>query len=752
MEEVREYYAHTSGDGLEPLMDHLEKTGKLCSSFAADFGNEEIGMFLGRVHDIGKHTEKFQKVLKHQMQKIDHAIVSGIVIFNQDKMYPDLSIRRHLAGIAASHHASLTCDDGKFYEVEDYDDPVEMAGIDPTEDKTNALKNDTEYRELIRWAKEENCLYPVHVPGAFSPDKLTTKLQQMLYARMLFSCLVDADYSATASLDNPLYVTENTREIKDYDEMLLKLSNYHENLVKHSDIHKPINILRNKVYAESAEAGKKYGPGVYTLTAPTGTAKTLALIRFALEQAKRNGQKRIFIILPYLSIISQNADVYRRIFGEDAVLENDSQTDYTERTKELADRWSSPIIVTTAVAFFETMFASRSITLRKLHQISNAVIIYDECQTLPEHLLDSTLEAVSELPRYGSTVLFSTATLPVYTYRKNLTKSWHPIELISDYDRLFSLYEKAKNTDVIFDTHNEYNAADLFKYFEKDRQVLFVFNTVKKAEEMYDEAISHIGEGHCVLLTSFMCSQHKLDTIKDIKERIASGEKLYIISTQCIEAGVDIDVPTGCREFAPLSSIIQTAGRINRNGNGHGKFLVFMHAEHTQRDFPGTDYMNASKQSRSQADQNGINIYEASSIDKYYQGLYSTKGIDVDDGELLKAINKENYLDVHKNYQMIENRKQCNIIVPYQGCKEQFDTLYKKITEDRCIITKKDMRDARRFTVSISENKDLSTCCIQLNLRNYGEIEPTNWYLMTNASFYTKRGFERNKIEDTMFI
>ncbi len=744
METNKRYYAHTYSGGKEPLEDHLKKTGDLCKVFASEFGCETLGDLLGGTHDLGKHTERFQKILDGEESKIDHAAVAAILLFHSDTLFQDKDFRRHIAGIVAAHHSKLVCDEDYFAKIEDYTDDENNLEIhtDPNDDRKRcALSSENEYREILQYAKDHGFLHKVREEEVQFCRAMTDGVEKMLIVKFLFSCLVDADYSATASVHDSSYFDRNVEQTANAEEMLKKLALYHSRFDGKEVKGHSINALRNQVYRDCAQKGIRMEPGIYTLTAPTGTAKTLALMRFALEQAKRNHQKRIIVILPFLSIIAQNAKVYKEIFGEDAVLECDSQTEYDEQVKELSDRWNSPIIITTAVTFFETMFSAKSVSLRKLHQLANAVIVYDECQTLPEKLLDATLEAVSTLPKYRSTILFSTATLPVFQYRKNL-KSWNPTEIINDTTQIFDDYRKIKRTKVEWVTDQTFTPEELISYFEKERQVLWVFNTVKKAEQMYNTLCDFKDRRCCILLTSRMCSAHKLRIIEDIKRKSQEGEELYIISTQCIEAGVDIDMPVGAREFAPLSSIIQTAGRINRNGRGEGKLLIFRHKNHGEHDYPSTDYRNASEKTFVQAQTSEIDFYSRKYLDKYYEALYHTHNFDTDDRELTKAIQKEDYRGTEEEYQFIRNEKNYNIIVPYtkNDNDRTYWTILEELKSNHMVLTSKMMKICRGITVTVRTMEGLRDCCEQLFLKNYKERKETNWWIMTEAECYQEQG------------
>lgn len=736
-----EFYAHTSKDGNELLSDHLIKTAELSKQYAAEFDNEKIGFQIGILHDVGKFTEKFQNVLKHKETKIDHAIVGAIIYFNHGNIESKF-MKRIISGIIAAHHSYLRCNKNEYNEIENYENPIELYTNDNS--KRNAVTNKKEYEEILNRVIKAGFIKKITKEDYFCTD--ISKNKKEFYTRMLMSCLVDADYTMTAEFSNSNYDGYGKKQL-DASGLICNLTKYRNEIINKSNPKVLMNRLRNKVYENCTRVGKCDSDGVYTLTAPTGTAKTLALLSFALEKAKVMNKKRIFIVLPYLSIISQNAQIYREICGENIVLEDDSITDITDNTREYADRWNMPIIITTSVKFFNTIFEYKATNLRKLHNISNSVVVFDECQTLPSNVLDSTLEIMCELPKkYHTSVLFSTATLPKYQYRKNIGNDWNPIEVIDDVDELFKQYEIAKNTIKIYDTDNEYGSKELVDRFKDSKQVLFVFNTVKKAEDMYDYLIREYSENECFILSSNMCSAHKMHTIKIIKERLEKGDSCYVASTQCIEAGVDLDFPCGAREYAPYDSEIQTAGRINRNGKYSGRILFFKHKNSSLYDYPSAYYKNASQLSFNMAKSNLENS-EIKKMDKYFKDLYrnSVSECEEDKEELKIAIEEQNFKAIKDNYQIISDTNSVNVIVPYKDKIEEYEEIVNNIRELGGVITKKIMKESMSIKVSTHKKGDVEKCCERLYLKNKNVKEYTNWYILNDYGLYSKKGLMLDK-------
>ena len=753
------YYARKDKDGkLEPLEHHINLVAKKAAEYADLFGCGKIGELCGDLHDCGKYTKKFQEVLLGSRTKIDHAIVAGILIYNHFPAIPSAT-REIIAGVCAAHHSGLRC---KYYDYEiptDYNSKESMEVKNDYGDaiKENALSSQKEYENIVEYEKSDMEVLERSLTGKVCDlgRFLGSNGSRMLYARMLLSCLVDADYSSAASWDDPEYFEKSElpplSELG-IDKMLKQLESYRNEIIQNTNQTTRMNILRRIVYRDADDAGKKPGCGFYTMTAPTGTAKTLAIMKYALEKARAEHHKRIFIVLPFLSIITQNADEYKKIFGRDNVLEDDSQTEYTDRTREYSDRWSSPIIVTTTVKFFSTLFASKSTELRRLHQIADSVIVFDECQSLPASVLDCTIYALQQLvENYHTDILFSTATFPSYKYRKGI--NWHAEEVIKDVRNLYAEYHLAKNTDVEFAPEDkEYDTELLADRFSGKNQAVFIFNTTKKAREMYSELIVRYGEENCRLLTSALCADHKRDIATWIKQRLKERMPCLLASTQSIEAGVDVSFPCGAREYAPFSSVAQSAGRINRNGEGDGYMLVFRHKDHSKYDFPGPDYMTASEQTIFMAEKkrkkgSTLSTDSLEDMDHYYKKLFRSEAAKEDKPALSEAIREESYSETEKNYSIIEDKGQKNIIVPYTE-NENSLRIYKEIASElhksNYEITKGQMKRASGITVSVYPNKidKVNACCQQLFIMTKEGQEATNWYLLEDERYYTRHGLD----------
>ena len=757
------YEAHPG----ESLIHHLTLVANLAERYGTEIGVGGLARQLGLLHDVGKHTAKFQRVLKHELGKIDHAIVAA-EIYNDSRYgngscqyIKDESIHIIMLRILAGHHFAFKgdydTDNDELYFGDGYFHlPFDFTKRNITEDngKENAIGSQKEYDEIGKYVLENDLLIPID-ESEYASFKSMDNATKMLFVRMLFSCLVDADYTASANTDKEIRDFTEIHEISDAEMMLVLLHGYREQLCMNSAQDSGINLLRSTVYRDADEMGKKLPIGIYTMTAPTGTGKTLALLKFALEQAKRNGQKRIFVVLPFLSIISQNAETYKSIFGDNAVLEDDSIVENDEETKELAEKWDMPIIVTTTVRFFQTMFAAEPPSLRKLHQIANSVVVFDEAQTLPYDLTSITMRALSALPQYfGTTVLLSTATQPDYKERRDLT--WKAEEIIKDPKKLYNDYNIVKNTEVVFDIIKDYTMEDIAECFCEYPQALYICNTTKKAKKLFDAVSGRIGTEDVFLLTSRLCTSHKNSLIQEVRSRLGNGERCHLISTQGVEAGVDIDFPQGCREYSPFTSITQAAGRINRNGKRKGKMLVFRFEGDTKYDFPDQSYQNEANISYSMAcRKNGlIDINNLENIEFYFQCLYG--GYAGEDREGIQRCEmEENIFTLSQEYRLIEDKGQYTIIVPYD--KEEFNVWRDELVKSGYRIQKRNMKKYQKYCVRLIGNgktgEFIRTHCHQLMVRTkYGDAY-IPWFIADKDDIYDgKTGLRTEEIAGGIFI
>lgn len=524
---------HPEGQSIEA---HLKGTGELAETFAAEFGAAANGKLCGLAHDIGKYSDEFQLRLRGG-KKVDHATAGAIECFKIKAAFEAVCVIGHHSGLPnVGHKDADTTESQTFFGRKLR---AEQGGI-------------PDYRK--NWNGH------IALPqDYFRPSG--RGFATAFYIRMLYSCLVDADYIDTETFMNGDAGRGNYEPLS---ALCDKLTAY---ISKWNNPTREIDILRQKILNSCIE--KASAPrGIFSLTVPTGGGKTVASMAFALNHAVANSMKRIIYVIPYTSIIEQNAKVFRDILGQENVVEHHSSVSYelSENADELeyrsalaTENWDAPVIVTTAVQFFESLYANRSSKCRKLHNIANSVIIFDEAQMIPSNNLRPCVAAIAELVRaYNATAVLCTATQPaIDEMLLEYSKKESVVELCPDVDGMF---EKFRRTS--FEKEGRLTTDELVSRLESQQQVLCIVNTRKFVQEVY-EALPSEGRFH---LSTLMCPVHRKQKLDEIRERLKSGKTCRVVSTSLIEAGVDVDFPRVFREMAGLDSILQAAGRCNREG------------------------------------------------------------------------------------------------------------------------------------------------------------------------------------------
>lgn len=535
--------------------EHLKGVAKLAEGFADEFGMGSWGRALGLLHDKGKERKSFQDYIRHNSgfapeiqcsSEHNHAFVGGIIA----KSIYGKGSESLLCNQIISHHSGLH----DYCQIEE------------------TLKKDIP-------SDVNRCVEKIHLnrpPFSLSPIKgckgMTSDANHL--SRMLFSCLVDADY-----LDTELFMDEKSARKRingiSLQSLLPLLETYIDNLQKRSS-ESEVNAIRRKVQ-ERCVSMSNVEKGFYSLTVPTGGGKTLSSLVWALRHAVHNGMKRIIIAIPYTSIIVQTASILKQIFGEEAVLEHHSNFDpqsiqgkeMQHKAKLATENWDYPIVVTTNVQLFESMFSNKPSDCRKSHNIVNSVIILDEVQTLPTDYLQPIVDALKSYQRmFGISVLFTTASQPVLS---GLIEGCNPKAAFQGIDNIteiipkdYVLHDKLRRVCLEIDnTGSTYDEiADRLSQHDK---VLCIVNTRNDAREIFERLPK---EGLTIHLSRMMCPRHVSKVIQEIKQALSDNSEtvIRVVATQLIEAGVDIDFPVVYRQEAGLDSILQAAGRCNREG------------------------------------------------------------------------------------------------------------------------------------------------------------------------------------------
>ncbi len=542
-------YAHTlegaSPENWQPLEAHLAGTAKQASAFADAFNSAAWAANAAWLHDMGKAVPAFQAYLLREnnldASEYDSPGSDRVNHSSAGAAYAEFKITgpagRTLAYIAAGHHAGLP-------------------DWDPTKTGRAALQ--------FRLEEGRNDLAAIHeFPSAISarlstltrPPAFVKSDTYHLWVRMIFSCLVDADYLDTEAFMDPCR-TAKREQFASLPELKHRFDEYMAAFTADCKV-SDVNALRRDVLASCRKAAAG-SPGLFSLTVPTGGGKTLSAMAFALEHAMRYGKSRIIYVIPYTSIIEQTASTLQLIFGRANVVEHHCNMDPTRETARgrlAAENWDAPIMVTTNVQFFESLFAASPSRCRKLHNIANSVVILDEAQLLPPNLLTPCVAAISHLRQcFGATIVLSTATQPKLPGLGPIT------EIVPT---PASLYEKLRRVTVNFppDFAVPVTWEGLSSELAAYKSVLCIVNTRRDCYDLW-----RLMPKDAIHLSALMCGAHRSSIINTIRRRLKTGNPVQVISTQLVEAGVDIDFPVVYRALAGLDSIAQAAGRCNREG------------------------------------------------------------------------------------------------------------------------------------------------------------------------------------------
>lgn len=557
------YFAHSVAtqpkDKWQNLQEHLIQVSTMAGRFATPFGAGRAAALAGLLHDLGKYTVAFQSRLAGDQAKVDHATAGAkeacaLAVSQSDKITAEL-----IAYAIAGHHAGL---------------PDKICGDASLADRLKKPLPPLDPHWRMEIAPEADNLWPgLRLDGS---NKAKAAFQLGFLGRMIFSCLVDADYRDTESFYAGIEGWTPDRDWPALGGMLDDLLSAFNKRMEHKQsqaAHTCVNQLRREIL-EHVRGQADKAPGLFTLTVPTGGGKTLASLAFALDHAKAHGLDRVVYAIPFTSVVDQTAAVFREMLGDDIVLEHHSSID-EERFRERsgADKlrlamedWAAPVVVTTNVQLFQSLFASRSSLCRKLHNLARSVIVLDEAQTIPLSYLRPCVAALDELARnYGATIMLCTATQPALDARH--FKEGDPIGLNLEGRELAPnprrLSDALKRVHINFG--REMNDDALVEALSEQAQGLVIVNSRSHALALYRK-VKGAGLDGAVHLTTRQYAAHRREILADIRVRLKNGLACRLIATSLIEAGVDVDFPRLWRAEAGLDQIAQAAGRCNREG------------------------------------------------------------------------------------------------------------------------------------------------------------------------------------------
>lgn len=667
------YIAHSeNGNGEEQtIKQHSEGVADIMKSFALTDEYADIYAYCGLLHDVGKYSEGFQRYIRAGGEKEPHAKWGAYMAKNDRLINIAFSVFGHHMGLPnrdTMFETFIQCENekGKWLEIQ------------------RSLRNDG------------MCIPPCDSAPFNRIDGNTAK---ELFVRMLYSSLVDAD-----SLDTERHFQEEQynarpRLILDVDALLDAL-NYKLSSFSHNS---PLNGLRTEVrlYAQSLAEEPQ---GCFSMTLPTGMGKTLCSLNWALHHAKVHSNiKRIVIVLPFLSIIDQTAKELKSIFKDhDVILEHHSNVIYEGKEseeeyyckdpKQLAtENWDYPIVVTTTVQFFESLFSNQRSKCRKLHNLQDSIVIFDEIQTLPVHLAECTMKMLNDMLHLcRCSILFCTATQPNFQTRSDFKGIDHIVPLVENPMAIFAATKRVEYYPI---ADYEVQSIDSIaqKVCEEKESVLIVCNTKKKAKALFD-SIKEKGNMQVLHLSTNMCQKHRMAVVDKVKGKLKNGEKLILCSTQLIEAGVDMDFPIVFRELAPLESIIQSAGRCNREGKlEKGKVFLFQLEEKGQ---PSAEYKTFTQFAQLCYHNNENRLTDADFYAEYYTDIVK---LYAPEDTITPKREKLMFQDVADIYHIIDSSATSLFVYRYN---EESLQLYKEITGKE-YLSRKDYQQIAQYCVQV---------------------------------------------------
>lgn len=677
------FYAHSTDrkdkSDWQYLSKHLYEVAELTANHASAFGSEKWGYAAGLFHDIGKFSFKFQRRLEGSHIKVNHSTAGARELLNR---YPRQPMAQLLAYIIAGHHSGLP-------------DYGTVAGSRSCLVRRLEEKIEPYEAGLSEIAVPDLTGLPPLQPGRAKP------FQFAFLTRMLFSCLVDADSLNTEEITNPDQ-SEQRKHTVEFQDLYERFHRYYKE--RYTTAQYEVDQHRSEIFKECLERARS-PRGMFSLTLPTGSGKTMVSLGFALEHIswhsrqpdKISSLRRIVYVIPYTSIIEQNAKIFRETLGEETVLEHHSNVQHDAPTDEegmsdeqevrrirnlrklAEENWDMPLVVTTTVQFFESLFSNQRSQTRKLHNLANSVIVLDEAQMLYGLFFRPCLYALEELTlNYGCSVILCTATQPPSS--EVLIKGTSSVkatiqEIVQDPCERYKQFERVRV---------KYNGIssveELARGMLEKRQALCIVNTRNSARELHEELVRQskldddsIGEEDIYHLSARMCPKHRMAIMEKVREHLGDKHPCLLVSTQLIEAGVDVDFPYVYRELAGLDSIAQAGGRCNRNKSVYrGEVIVF----ELERGLPPSMRLKGglARALLIKCHEDGTDVLSLEIMEAYFQelnGIQNGLGADSADAKEILRMTSEGgskltfpFATISREFRMIEDIMQ-TVIIPY---------------------------------------------------------------------------------------
>lgn len=721
--------AHKSKDGREQsLQEHGQNVAKMAASFAAPFGGEKFAERIGISHDAGKDTVGFQQYIQapDKNAKSPHAIIAAALNCQANDVLS--------AVITAGHHSGL-------HNVLDTITNVRAALAERSQDIATARK----------YFSSDAISQTEIIPEFARKNKV---FGQYAFTKMEFSCLTDADYQDTErfmrgysprSYDydsfSDIYdmFRKHVQPWIDKDNEMMRRKN--QPLTKDEEI----NHIRTQMMLQCLDAGSNSRKGdIRTLSIPTGGSKTLSSFAYAIAAAKKDTSiKRIIVVIPFNTITTQTASVLRGIVGEKNILENHSGFDFEDSKQGkllqyASENWDIPIVVTTNVQFFESFFSNKPAKSRKLHNIADSVIIFDEVQQLPVKYLKPCIKCIESLAaNFGARIVLSTATQPALEPYFETIK---PREIIDDSESYVKPFRRCSIENI-----GTVTAKNLTERIQKHKQCLCVVNEKEEAKAIY----TAIENGRCknlYCLTTDITPYDREKLLRQIRQNLKDDEPCIVISTSLIESGVDVDFPYGYRELYGLDSILQTAGRVNRNGLrdcGSSTLFVFDGPQEEYRALRNGTSRGCNESDNKKSITRGIlqkyDVDSPKAIHEYFSRLYGYKGDGLDKFDIVKMASLKliPFQDISQKFKIIDEDTVTVIISQTAEASE----LVGKIRNQTA--TKDDIRKAGKYAVSVKRNKYdkyLAASAEVLTTKIYDDTEEPDICSLVDMGLYTGIG------------
>ena len=649
VQETQLLYAHSANDRGERqlLVDHLRNVARLARDLASPFDGGDFAFLAGLWHDVGKADPLWQRRLaeceKGERERIglDHKCAGALLAEEAGQPMVGLLIHAHHGGLRDRHKDFM-----------------------PWLEETRQLPGPQKALETLRTAMDDLTGHDApKIPARVTKDALSADI----FPEAGLFGLVDAD-----SLDTEAHKLNSVPPRRGRDVTLADLwRRYEEFLVMEFPTpESTVNRVRREVYEACLEAATK-PRGIFRLTVPTGGGKTRSAMAFALRHGLKHGLRRVIVAVPFTTITQQTAKVYRDIFGDERVVlehhsaavegagktsdDEDSFAPEAVWQRLAAENWDAPVVVTTTVQLFESLFSNRRGKTRKLHNLAGSVIILDEAQALPSGLLSPILDGIRQLTEnFGASVVLSTATQPVFEFIKEF-RDVEAHEIVPDHARHFEMLRRVKY-EFQTDTQNEWS--EVAAWMRGEQSALAIVNTKRHAMELLDA----LDDRTVLHLSTLLCGAHRKEVLEEIRRRLATEQPCQVVSTQVVEAGVDLDFATVFRAEAPLDAIIQAAGRCNREGKleGYGRVVVF--ASQDGKVPPGV-YRSGTDIARVVRQLPEFDPNDPAAVRQYFELLFGAV-VDADSKKIQRSRKALDFPAVADKFHMIDEDT-CDVIVDY---------------------------------------------------------------------------------------